>query len=72
METPSNIQNLFGQCNSQLIKDFIINFLPVPLSNQYKFFNVKTIDNCNIHVWGIDEDELIILFSKFLELQIFI
>lgn len=68
----NNIRKEFLNHTLKTILDFINLFSPEPDSRKYKFFNIKTKDGCSLRVWGIDKEEIIVRFRRFLKLYLFI
>lgn len=67
------LQKTFSEYNLIVIKDFVFHFMPIPdRHNKYKFYKIKSADNYNYLVWGESEEEVLSLFERFLNIDIFI
>lgn len=66
------LQKIFKEYNLVVIKDFISHFMPSPEKHKYEFFKIKTADNHYCFVWGENEEEILSLFERFLNIRMFI
>jgi hypothetical protein len=67
------LQQTFKEYTTEVIKDFVRYCMPdPPLQGKYKYFKIKTSDNYVYYVWGKDEEEILSLFERFLDIRIFI